>query len=601
MHDRSQIYQSREPSSPQASPARRPAGPESVIRSQDGRGHLHASTSDAGAAQPLTAHVAQRASTLFGHSFASVRVFSDEEAARRTAELGAHAYAVGESLVFGRGRFAPSDPDGRRLLGHELAHVVQQRIGGRSPESDPRSASEHEARLAGEAFAAGHRVSPIRHGTAAGIACDKGSKPMSAAHAGGAMGELDAAFALGEQGFEIIIGPAGSNGHKLTEAGLDIVAYNPLTDKLRIVDNKASGGTSTVKDASAITDNLKKNVRTAADKVKALPDFPNKAKVTAHLEATYDAVEKGKRLPGKVRLVVTNAGGYHSGVSKKLAAKGIAFEDMTGKAVRDARKKDVARAKAAGKRAGRPTTVPDAPETPTAPRRASRPAPAAAPKTTPAKTAPAPKKPTTPRSLGSVAKWGRVSPFDVAMLYLDLHAAHFEALSDVKKRAAVANNLLSRLDDLEKGARELSRAVAAQRRAEAELPIYPLQPDDETGQMAVTGEEMTYVELYYSAAARIANDAMSARAQLHRAIQGWDAILDQAKGTGDFTRKAIGEAVIVLDKRFSKEGSGFRAYLVDAFDRAGRAEAWARSKQYHAADILGKWTPEGYAPPSGPN
>jgi hypothetical protein len=62
----------------------------------------------------------------FGHSFADVRVHAGPAAARSAAEVGAHAYAVGRDVVFGAGKYAPESGEGRRLIAHELAHVVQQ-------------------------------------------------------------------------------------------------------------------------------------------------------------------------------------------------------------------------------------------------------------------------------------------------------------------------------------------------------------------------------------------------------------------------------------------------------------------------------------------
>lgn len=44
--------------------------------------------------------------------------------------LGARAYTVGSDLVFEAGEYAPGTAEGRRLLAHELAHVVQQRASG---------------------------------------------------------------------------------------------------------------------------------------------------------------------------------------------------------------------------------------------------------------------------------------------------------------------------------------------------------------------------------------------------------------------------------------------------------------------------------------
>ena len=42
------------------------------------------------------------------------------------ADISANAYALGRNIVFGAGRFAPETHEGRRLLAHELTHVVQQ-------------------------------------------------------------------------------------------------------------------------------------------------------------------------------------------------------------------------------------------------------------------------------------------------------------------------------------------------------------------------------------------------------------------------------------------------------------------------------------------
>ena len=46
----------------------------------------------------------------------------------RARSIGARAYAVGNRLVFGRNAYAPGTADGRRLIAHELAHVVQQGV-----------------------------------------------------------------------------------------------------------------------------------------------------------------------------------------------------------------------------------------------------------------------------------------------------------------------------------------------------------------------------------------------------------------------------------------------------------------------------------------
>jgi hypothetical protein len=62
----------------------------------------------------------------FGHDFAKVRLHVDQRAAMSANAIGALAYTCGESIVFGPGQHRPDTKEGRHLLAHELAHVVQQ-------------------------------------------------------------------------------------------------------------------------------------------------------------------------------------------------------------------------------------------------------------------------------------------------------------------------------------------------------------------------------------------------------------------------------------------------------------------------------------------
>jgi hypothetical protein len=62
-----------------------------------------------------------------GHHFGDVRIHTDSTAATSAAMLSARAYTLGTHIVFGRGQYAPSTRDGRRVLAHELTHVAQQR------------------------------------------------------------------------------------------------------------------------------------------------------------------------------------------------------------------------------------------------------------------------------------------------------------------------------------------------------------------------------------------------------------------------------------------------------------------------------------------
>jgi len=65
----------------------------------------------------------------FGRDFGDVRVHADGRAARSARALDANAYTYGRHIVFGAGQFDPGSARGRRLIAHELAHVVQQSPG----------------------------------------------------------------------------------------------------------------------------------------------------------------------------------------------------------------------------------------------------------------------------------------------------------------------------------------------------------------------------------------------------------------------------------------------------------------------------------------
>jgi len=58
--------------------------------------------------------------------FGGVRVHTDSRAAESGQALNARAYTLGHHIVFGAGRYAPWTNEGRGLLAHELAHVLQQ-------------------------------------------------------------------------------------------------------------------------------------------------------------------------------------------------------------------------------------------------------------------------------------------------------------------------------------------------------------------------------------------------------------------------------------------------------------------------------------------
>lgn len=62
----------------------------------------------------------------FGHEFGHVRIHTDQRAAESAQAIQANAYTVGHDIVFGSDRYQPTTNEGKRLLAHELTHVVQQ-------------------------------------------------------------------------------------------------------------------------------------------------------------------------------------------------------------------------------------------------------------------------------------------------------------------------------------------------------------------------------------------------------------------------------------------------------------------------------------------
>lgn len=76
--------------------------------------------------RPLETTVRQDMEQRLGHDFSRVRIHTGAQAQESAHDLAARAFTIGREVVFGAGQFAPATQDGRRLLAHELTHVVQQ-------------------------------------------------------------------------------------------------------------------------------------------------------------------------------------------------------------------------------------------------------------------------------------------------------------------------------------------------------------------------------------------------------------------------------------------------------------------------------------------
>jgi hypothetical protein len=76
--------------------------------------------------QPLDQATRAFMEPRFGHDFSQVRVHTDAKAAESARAVNALAYTVGRDVVFGEGQYSLGMTQGRRLLAHELTHVLQQ-------------------------------------------------------------------------------------------------------------------------------------------------------------------------------------------------------------------------------------------------------------------------------------------------------------------------------------------------------------------------------------------------------------------------------------------------------------------------------------------
>ncbi len=115
--------------------------------------------------QPLDPAMRAFMEPRFGHDFSKVRVHTGARAAESAQAVSAVAYTVGQNLVFGAKSYALQSAAGRRVLAHELTHVVQQQGSGARSDAPLRIAPEHdeaerEAERASEGVSSGERVEP---------------------------------------------------------------------------------------------------------------------------------------------------------------------------------------------------------------------------------------------------------------------------------------------------------------------------------------------------------------------------------------------------------------------------------------------------------
>lgn len=86
--------------------------------------------------QPLDPATRAFMEPRFGRDFGDVRIHDGPQADAAAASVQARAFTVGRDLVFAAGEHAPGSQGGKRLLAHELTHVVQQTGGAQVVQRD---------------------------------------------------------------------------------------------------------------------------------------------------------------------------------------------------------------------------------------------------------------------------------------------------------------------------------------------------------------------------------------------------------------------------------------------------------------------------------
>jgi uncharacterized protein DUF4157/annexin-like protein len=136
-------------------PQRKAAGESSTSAST---GHADVDHVLQSPGRPLDAATRVFYERRLGADFSGVKVHADGDAAASARSIAARAYTVGNHIVFGDGQFAPGFDHGRRLIAHELTHVLQQGAG--SPRTIRRQAAGEAAAPAPGAAPGGAPAGP---------------------------------------------------------------------------------------------------------------------------------------------------------------------------------------------------------------------------------------------------------------------------------------------------------------------------------------------------------------------------------------------------------------------------------------------------------
>lgn len=102
--------------------------PESSNNTQELSSHTESKINSLhGRGEPLSSQTRSYFEPRFGKDFSKVRVHTDSSSNALASSINARAFTKGNHIVFNKGEYSPHSISGKRLLGHELTHTLQQR------------------------------------------------------------------------------------------------------------------------------------------------------------------------------------------------------------------------------------------------------------------------------------------------------------------------------------------------------------------------------------------------------------------------------------------------------------------------------------------
>ena len=141
-----------------------------ALRAPDGRETLASLEAELGPGQALDGATASRMSNALGVDVSAARIHTGPVAARKAADAGALAFAVGANVVMGAGAPGAGTLEGDALLAHELAHTAQQASAAADPVARRKPIGDEASDAEAHADAAAAGALGQMHGEKRGLA-----------------------------------------------------------------------------------------------------------------------------------------------------------------------------------------------------------------------------------------------------------------------------------------------------------------------------------------------------------------------------------------------------------------------------------------------